>query len=208
MRKTFKQALSLILTVLMIASVIIPTGAFTVSAEETGVKYTATKDWYTTDTTLYIDDASDLLAFAEALAAGKTFEGQTIELTADVDLNPGWTASTTAPTNVWADTYDKAFKGVFDGKGFTISGLYKEVTKESFGFFGAVSGSSTKVDLVEVKNLAIVNSCMNINFYYSKPNCACRPHPAQKGIQDAKDQNPFPEARQTLRFRPSCFRAT
>ena len=81
----------------------------------------------------------------------------TFRLTADIDLNPGWDASSgTKPTNVWPTHEKLYFEGTFDGQGHTISGIYQDNTDAGAGFaglFGATWGRN-----VTVKNLAITNS--------------------------------------------------
>ena len=138
--------------------------------------------WYDPNKdTYYLYDAADLLGFSYLGSTGLVaegeetptrvnFEGKTIKLMANIDLNPGWDASTeydttaktvtklaTAPTNVW--TAIPVFKGTFEGNGRTISGIY---TYTDF----AVPASSIKTcggfvnELIggEVKNLIVKNS--------------------------------------------------
>ena len=77
----------------------------------------------------------------------KTFNGYTIEIANDIYLNDtsnvsNW--STSAPKNSWkpiSQTEETAFEGVFDGKGFSISGLYfSDISAHQMGFFGYVKG--------------------------------------------------------------------
>lgn len=116
--------------------------------------------WYTleledeTPALFVIDSAEDMLAFSEAIEEGIDFAGKTVELTCDVDLNEGWTAGATAPTNTWKLVSEgKAFAGTFDGKGNTVSGIYMNTQLAGMGIFGNVTGGQ-----VTVKNFAIVNS--------------------------------------------------
>ena len=120
----------------------------------------AADHWYTleledsTPALFVIDSAEDMLAFSEALEEGIDFAGKTVELACDVDLNEGWTAGATAPTNTWKLVSEgKAFAGTFDGKGNTVSGIYMNTQLAGMGIFGNVTGGQ-----VTVKNLAIVNS--------------------------------------------------
>ena len=104
-----------------------------------------------------ITTAGELLGFSDLLASGETFSGWTITLGNDIDLNPTWTASATAPDNVWAtiDGLDgEFFQGTFDGQGHTISGIYMSATETYAGIFGSWTDTSTAT----IKNLAIVNS--------------------------------------------------
>lgn len=105
-----------------------------------------------------IDSIEDLQAFSAACANNNNkldyFKGKTVRLMCDLDLNPGWDASTkAAPANVWTPAI--TFKGTFDGQGHTISGVY---------VWRAVSGGNggsafiNKADGATVQNLRIVNS--------------------------------------------------
>lgn len=98
--------------------------------------------WFDPDEdTYYIYDAGDLLALQEishmhgsspmkaALGIENTnFTGKTIEIMADIDLNPGTTFNADGtytgktPVTGWYCLQD--FKGTIDGNGHTISGLY------------------------------------------------------------------------------------
>jgi len=104
-------------------------------------------DWFKNSdgNTYYIYDAADLLGLLELShihgsntilanaigysdAADRKFQGKTIEIMADIDLNPNttfnadgtWTGAT--PVNGWSCIQD--FGGTIDGNGHTISGLY------------------------------------------------------------------------------------
>ena len=130
---------------------------------------------------LAINDAQDFKLFQlELCKYGRTFEGYTIYLTADLDLNPGWNSAVSLewgedgkltessvqtavnPGELYAlpaiDTEvnagkSKQFGGVFDGQGHSISGLYLNLNAgNAASLFGQVIGSA------EVKNLAVLNS--------------------------------------------------
>ena len=164
-----KKILSIFLSILMLTACLsmmaVPAGA--------ADAITADPTWYDeTKTTLVINDAADLLAFSQQLNAGaNTFSGKTVELAADIDLNPGWTASATAPTNIWGykDVGAAGFWGTFDGKGHTISGIYCDFNSIQAGIFGnfAVKPDKRKdadgkfiIENVTIKNVAFVNSVM------------------------------------------------
>ena len=80
--------------------------------------------------------------FKTLATLGSNFEGKTVRLMRDIILNEGWTAGTTAPTDVWGGIAE--FKGELDGNGKIISGLYGE------NFIGTLSGT--------VKNFMLLNS--------------------------------------------------
>ena len=107
-----------------------------------------------------ISTAEELLAAASKYG---DFEGVTLKLTADIDLNPGWSASVAIgntvqfpnmPPVVW--TPIQCFKGVLDGDGHVLSGLY--VTNVVSDGKGAYGGLFHTLDGGTVKNLAITNS--------------------------------------------------
>ena len=123
----------------------------------------ANGSWYSSaQSTLYINNASDLWAFAKALQSGKNFSGQTVFLTTDITVNENWDAFGTAtPADKWPLTsVDKHFAGVFDGQGHTISGLYASASGTSgFGLFGDVArGTSATVRNLTILNSRIVNT--------------------------------------------------
>ena len=115
-------------------------------------------DWYNeTETSFTLGTAADLLGFAKLLSEGNSFAGKTLKLSADIDLNPGYTGEEAQPATVWQDVSGKAFSGVFDGQGHSISGLYMTAATEFAGFFGYAVGGSAEAP-VTVKNLGILNS--------------------------------------------------
>ena len=101
------------------------------------LKLTPDTSWYNdTDTTFEISTPEQLLGLS-VLSQTNTFEGKTIKLTANIDLNPTWDATTnvssagtvtlaTAPNNVWKSI--PVFKGTLDGQGFRISGIYSSIS--------------------------------------------------------------------------------
>lgn len=119
---------------------------------------TADTSWYDADATdkrHVIVTAADLYGFAE-LSASNNFAADTIYLGADIAVNEGnasnWN-STTHPTYEWIPIGRATeFKGVFDGFGDTISGLYANSTAQFTGLFGKTADGST------VKNLRVENS--------------------------------------------------
>ena len=72
----------------------------------------------------------------------ETFEGVTFELANDIALTHPWTP-------IGSDDYI-TFRGVFDGNGYTISGLDVDMTGDYAGFFGYLSG--------KVKDLKLTGS--------------------------------------------------
>ncbi len=115
-----------------------------------------------------IRTAEELAGLANIVNGGESFEGKTIYLEKDIVLNEGdaTTWSKTAPGNAWTPigANGKAFRGIFDGKGHTVSGMYISYTKESGsnddqqGFFGVVSQTNGSVAAPSVRNVSVVNS--------------------------------------------------
>lgn len=101
---------------------------------------------YTADGDFEISSAGELAWIAAQVNNGyDTFEGQTITLTENIDLNSQeWT-----PIGIYgSSTY---FKGTFDGGGHTISGLYINQTNLSStyyaGLFGYMTYGGTLIDV-------------------------------------------------------------
>ncbi|MBR6726717.1 MAG: hypothetical protein IKM08_00855, partial [Clostridia bacterium] len=108
-----------------------------------------------------ISNADELKALAAYTNAGGATAYVTFELTADIVLNKGsfaadgtWSEATeeNAPaafTPIGEAGYDgAAFRGIFDGNGYTVSGLYICDASRSFaGLFGHIEGSAKVMDL-------------------------------------------------------------
>lgn len=176
-----KKLLALFLTLCMLLSVVsvmaVNVGADGETADATAL--TPDTAWYDNHkeaTDLYIGTAAELLGFSKLIstqlrannensdldtvdASMKIFLGKTVHITADIDLNPGWTAGATAPTNVWANVSYRCFTGMIDGGGHTISGIYLRgsETDNHTGIFGNLKGGTAEKP-VGVKNLTVKNS--------------------------------------------------
>ncbi len=123
---------------------------------------TLDRSWYGDGTAseFILNTAGEMYDFA-LVSQSDNFEGKTVKLGADIDLNPGCTASAGGMTGSplqWTSigSTSKYFKGTFDGQGHTISGLYQNSTTHTgnlyLGLFGATAGAST------VKNFRLENS--------------------------------------------------
>ena len=120
-----KKLVSIILVLLLM----IPVGAFAINVQAAGTPvYSPTENWGPNeDGNFEIATPNDLLAFCsnENRVKYNSYKGAKVYLTADIDLNPGWDASTkTKPVNGY--TYLEHFRGEFDGQGHTIRGLYMD----------------------------------------------------------------------------------
>lgn len=92
----------------------------------------------------YIENAEDLKAFAAAVNAGEDFSQVKVVLTADIVLNEGLVdqdgnlLKEDAEEWIPIGTTEHPYKGVFDGKGHSVSGLYIKSGK-NVALFGVVS---------------------------------------------------------------------
>ena len=124
MKLNLKKTLALLLAAMMLLAA----SAIGASADEAATtetpKYTQNTNWAASaDGVFEIATPEDLLAFAGKRVTNGNYAGKTVRLTADIDLNPGWDASSgVAATNVWATMF--RFDGTFDGQGHVIKGLY------------------------------------------------------------------------------------
>lgn len=133
------------------------------------LKLTPDTSWYNdTDTTFEISTPEQLLGLS-VLGQTNDFEGKTIKLTANINLNPTWDATTLVSTsgnvtlaaaayNAW--TPIPVFKGTLDGQGYRVSGIYSTVTFSGAPTDGQryVSGFITELVNGAVKNLIVDNS--------------------------------------------------
>lgn len=103
----------------------------------------AQTDWYDeTQTQFEISNAEDLAGLSVLVADGNDFDGKTILLTADIDLDG----------NLWTSVgpeINASFSGTFDGNDFTVSNVIINQPENDFaGFFGSVLNA-------EIKNIKI-----------------------------------------------------
>ena len=91
-----------------------------------------------------ISSLDQLKLFRDAVNEGYNFNGETVKLTATIDLNnEEWTP---------IGKSGKTFQGTFDGQGNTVSNLYINTpTRSDVGFFGFTT-------VGEIKNLTIENA--------------------------------------------------
>ena len=96
-----------------------------------------------------VSDTQGLINFANAVDAGNTFEGQTITLTADIDLSAeNWDPIGDNRTD------GAVFSGIFDGQNHTITGAHITGdhcfngavygSKEGWGLFSVTDGATIK----------------------------------------------------------------
>ena len=118
--------------------------------------------WYIQDkkaSTYSIETAHELAGLAQLVNDGITFENKTINLIKDIDLNKGWIAPETAddevetPVNTWTPIgNNKKFKGIFNGQGHEVKGVYVTGTTTLLGLFGGVEGAGSMVMNLSLRN--------------------------------------------------------
>ena len=135
-----KKSLSLILSVLMLLT-IIPIYSVTAYATGTDGDFALSED-----AVLTIDGPQDWNAVAALSAAGETFDGKTIKLTADID---GASATVNAPLFT-------ILSGSFDGQDHTV----KNVTSNGKAI---IAEKTTKNKTVTISNLNIESATLNVS---------------------------------------------
>jgi len=162
MFKTLKQTLALLLTLCMVLS-ITPMNVF---AADDGLTITSGSEDASTPSAnseeggefSTINTVDDLKAFAATVNAGNTYEGKTVTLTDDINLEY---------TAVVIGTKANPFKGTFDGQNHIISNLtiyedgsesdYFSDSDDCLGLFGVINTPAV-VKNVTVDNPYIVGS--------------------------------------------------
>ena len=118
-------------------------------------------NWYNDSTDVYqIGTAKELYGFAYLCNQGNDFAGKTIELTGKINLNEGkgtvaeWKSKDFEGVKSWTPigTTTTKFAGVFDGKNYTIEGIYVKSDEMCVGLFRSTAAGST------IMNLKIENS--------------------------------------------------
>ena len=115
--------------------------------------------WGTLASPYLITNVADMLSLAN-YAKSNNFAGYYFELTADITLNTGsasgWASSDPANKLNPIGTESVPFCGIFDGKGYTFSGIYENQNEGGGGYgvgiFGVIGNGAV------IKNFRIVNS--------------------------------------------------
>ena len=124
--------------------------------------------WYNEiETEFTISDAADLAGLAKLVNSGNTFEGKTIKLTQNITLNEnvltesGELNGDGSNFKQWTaiGTSSNRFKGIFDGQGHTISGIYINNSSDYQGLFGYLDEDGT------IQNLSVTESYIKANDY-------------------------------------------
>ena len=158
-----KKILSMTLALLMVITAIItcaPVSAIAADGDATVIAPDTT--WYDASKTSFdISTAAQWYGLAKLISeettAGSVTSGKTFNLVADIDLNPGWDASTKKAPTVTEDNpspytwtlHSSSFNGTFDGQNHTISGIYGTQTwakhdQSLFGSASVIAGAATQ----------------------------------------------------------------
>lgn len=110
-----------------------------------------------------ITTAEELAGLAFLVNNGNSFDEKTITLKNDLILNSiqneeGWLSKPNGKHWIPIGTSEKPFKGTFDGKKHTISGMYIKTEKKYSGLFGAVENAV-------IKNVGLVKFYLNGDKY-------------------------------------------
>lgn len=103
----------------------------------------------------HIKSCAELKKFANAVNAGNDFEGKTVYLDKNLDLQGNESKQWTPIGKDYGDLDDKPFNGIFDGKNHYISGMYIK-TEENAGLFGSVDKGS-------IENVKTINGYVESN---------------------------------------------
>lgn len=121
---------------------------------------TADTSWYNdTDTMFTLNTAEQLAGFAKLVDDGNTFEGKTIKLTTDVNLNAQDADGKRINFNpIGHSGNDRSFNGVFDGQGHTISNLYKQNDLNAWQYEGEYYGLFAYTNGAIIKDVTIADA--------------------------------------------------
>ncbi len=89
---------------------------------------------------------ADMQAFRDKVNSGRTFDGRTVQVKAEIDLE-GTEEDKWIPIADYANNNQLTFKGTFEGNDFTIKNLYINSTNYHQGLFGINEGNIQNVKL-------------------------------------------------------------
>lgn len=150
-KKTFARIGAVVLSVMLLI-VLMPATAF--ATDKTADKWDGTVDtaWFTgTETEYNIDSAAALAGVSQLAAENNTFQGITLNLTTDVDLDGlPWTPI-------------ENFHGTFNGNHHKVSNMYVELVQGQSGFFEYLFQAT--VENLTVDQANVVMTATNSGFY-------------------------------------------
>ena len=121
------------------------------SSDKINVNYQRTVMMYFKKTE-YINDTKDFMDFIEKIAGGTTFEGVTVNLNDDINLNKS------RYLEHWPDSARKnEFRGTFCGNGRTITGLTISAGENRLGLF-RTTGEGAVIKDLNLKDVTISNT--------------------------------------------------
>ena len=119
-----------------------------------GIRKKIDVSWYKKDAKTYTIKTAEQLNGFFIVSALTDFEGKTVRLGKNITVNKGnaeqW--ATKRPSDMWYPI--NTFAGTFDGRGYTISGLYLKSPTQKIGFFAETTPKAV------VKNFKLTNSYM------------------------------------------------
>ena len=121
-----------------------------------GAHLPITNDVIVADTTWYdasktnqtIVDEADFYGLTKLSLLKNTFAGKVVELSDDMELNPGWSITKGTPKNEWIPIGQLSgcdFVGSFNGNGHVISGVYVDSNIANTGLFGQAGGNNAYI---------------------------------------------------------------
>ncbi len=121
---------------------------------------TADTSWYNdTDTMFTLNTAEQLAGFAKLVDDGNTFEGKTVKLTTDVNLNAQDADGKRINFNpIGHSSNGRSFNGVFDGQGHTISNLYEQNDLNAWQYEGEYYGLFAYTNGAIIKDVTIADA--------------------------------------------------
>jgi len=125
-----------------------------------GLEKTFDKSWYSHDKSSFVlKDAKDLYGFLYISNSKNDFKGKTVVLANDIQLNAGSAVEWADGKNVPGNAYNWSgigkytnFQGIFNGQGYTVSGLYAQSGTSYLGLFAYVGVEGN------VQNVRLTNS--------------------------------------------------
>lgn len=150
-KKTFARIGAVVLSVMLLI-VLMPATAF--ATDKTADKWDGTVDtaWFTgTETEYNIDSVAALAGVSQLAAENNTFQGITLNLTTDVDLDGlPWTPI-------------ENFRGTFNGNHHKVSNMYVELVQGQSGFFEYLFQAT--VENLTIDQANVVMTATNSGFY-------------------------------------------
>ena len=133
-------------------------------ASDEAYGWTADTSWYSeTATEFTLTTAEQLVGLAELVDGGNDFAGKTVKLGNSIDLYLAGDGEPVSFEPIGSYSFDKAFRGVFDGQGHTVSNMYQSGWALENGLWDGDDCGLGLFGLIEnatIKNLKIDNADM------------------------------------------------